>query len=611
MTEPTPEARYVFSLSPQIADSLELVYFDSSVSEVSVADAGAVAPSPIAAQPAPAPLEPTAAPDTSNTTSCSVCAVGFDDRTTHYKSDFHRLNLKRSLRGQLPVGEDDFDRLLELQSIESLSGSESDDSDSEPERLDTIIERLSVAGPAANDVESTVSHLNTKSGYIYFRSTVLPQGKVFGVYKCLFSTSQLLHAPLEHLRSLGRPQPAKSALFMLGGGHFAGAIVSHAAKSIKGNPPHAKESPQEQAVDVVISKTFHRYTTRKKQGGSQSASDNARGKANSAGSSIRRYNEQALISEIRELLRSWKQALSECQFVFIRANGPLQRKIMVGYEDGCALQAGDDRIRSFPFTTKRATTSELKRAWVELTYLKVLDMPKEDTRQKARLQQQRDALDRLRQRQEHVQEATTPEQHHTTELVTILKRSKAPLLISYLKKHNLSVNMPLEPRTQYIRLPSLLHYASSHGLSHMVQILLVNLKADPTRRNEAQRTAAELSANAATRRAFQVARHLLGEEFCDWTAARVGAAKSREEFLQEEKEEQELLSAEKKRLIQAEMAKKTELELKKPTISGGGVVGSSIPLQTDLNALSDQQKMRLMREQRARAAEARLRGHRQ
>lgn len=87
---------------------------------------------------------------------------------------------------------------------------------------------------------------------------------------------------------------AISALFMVGGGHFAGAIVSHQRLNVKGNAHKKDETLIEQAVNFLEHKTFHRYTTRRKQGGSQSAMDNAKGKANSAGSALRRYNESAL-----------------------------------------------------------------------------------------------------------------------------------------------------------------------------------------------------------------------------------------------------------------------------------------------------------------------------
>lgn len=42
---------------------------------------------------------------------------------------------------------------------------------------------------------------------------------------------------------------------------------------------------------VLFHKTFHSYTVRQGQGGSQGSHDNKRGAAKSAGASLRRYNE--------------------------------------------------------------------------------------------------------------------------------------------------------------------------------------------------------------------------------------------------------------------------------------------------------------------------------
>lgn len=625
------ESLYLFNLQPKVSDSLELIYFDSSVTEV--------LPDQISRPTSPKPVQvkPTTQRQSGN---CTVCNVGQDfsveDRIQHYKSDFHRFNIKRSLLSLPCITENEFDKLVEEQSIESLSGSETETESEEEEgegvgeeeveveeeevecvvrgnaNLDSVMESLALRenGKTDDDIDddqNTISHLNTKSAFIYLKSPILPPGKVFGVYKSLFTDNQLLNIPLETFHSFyNEPvKSKKSALFMLGGGHFAGAIVSHVPKNTKGNP----NSSREQAVNIITSKTFHRYTTRRKQGGSQSANDLGKGKANSAGAMIRRYNEQALTSDIRDLMSTWKKALSECEFIFIRASGPQQRKIMVGYE-GSDLANDDPRIKSFPFTTKRATTSELRRAWSELSYLKIVDMPKEDSKQKKKLEKQKVQLQNSQKHQQVKKEQVeSVEQKLSTELVSLLKKSKAPLLMSYMKKNSVSPNMALEPKKQYIHSPTLLHYAASHGLTHMVQILLINLKADPTLTNESNKTAVELSANPATRKAFQVARFSLGEGYCDWQVAKVGSPKSKEEILQEEKEEQELISKEKKRLIEEGLAKKTELELKPQRPAIGGVLGggqAGLNLQSNLNGLSDQQKMRLMREQRARAAEARF-----
>lgn len=614
---------YLYDLPEKILGSLELIYFDSSTTAV---PSQSVPPTPKQV----VEVNTNAKEDKPihNVNVCSVCKLQFDlkasqnEKRDHYRSDYHRLNLKRSISNLPPLSESEFDRLIEEESIESISGSDdSSESESEDElssstKLDTIIEKFDSVSMDKNDTnddeeEGTISYLNTNSPFIYFKSILIPEGKVFGVYKSVFTERQLQENPVETLRSFSNPpiKTKKSALLMIGGGHFAGAIISHIPKNIKGNAPNFKESKQEQLTNIIESKTFHRYTTRKKQGGSQSASDNARGKANSAGSSIRRYNEQALTREVRDLLMSWKGQIDDCTNIYIRANGPSSRRILVGY-DGCVLHNGDDRIRSFPFTTKRATTSELKKAWSNLSYLTIHDMPKSNEKLKKRLQKQRDNLKNSQQQHSKKPEEIVLDENdkHSNELIGFLKKSKAPMLVNYIHKNNLTSNHELSPKDQYVHNPTLLHFASSQGLSHMVQVLMVNLKADPTISNQFGKTPFELAGNTATRRAFQIARYSLGEDYCDWQLSKVGSPKSKEEVEREQKEEQKKIDEDKKKMIEDELAKRTEMEQKKPKYSSGGTLGSGkVPSSlTETSGLSEQQKMRIMREQRARAAEARM-----
>lgn len=188
---------------------------------------------------------------------------------------------------------------------------------------------------------------------IWFTSHVLPQPTSLGVYRAMFDSEALQIDPIALLRRQQLPssstQPPKRtiALIMIGGGHFAAIIASLVPKAMKNH-----QSQEERQVDVLMSKTFHRYTTRRKQGGAQSASDAAKGNAHSAGSSLRRYNEAALQKEVRELLMSWKNELGQCELIFIRATGSANRRTLFGYE-GTALKSTDRRIRGFPFTTRR------------------------------------------------------------------------------------------------------------------------------------------------------------------------------------------------------------------------------------------------------------------
>lgn len=595
MSSFTKDDLCIYKLPENVASSLEVVN-------------GPVAPINVVSE----PLAQSLPTQVKSLSGCNTCGLTFapeadqNERLAHFKSDFHRLNVKLLAQGQKPLTEADFDHLVETQSVESISGSEDSESENDPEEpkelqaLPTVFEKLATT----EDEHEQNSYINNHSPFVLLKSLLLENEKAFGVYKTLFSEETLQKGTiLEDLQRL-RLEPAKlgiSVLLMIGGGHFAGAVISHSPKNIKGNAKNARESRQEQMVHVIQSKTFHRYTTRRKQGGSQSASDNARGKANSAGSSIRRYNEQALQKEVRELLASWKEYVDKAEHIFIRANGAANRKILVGYE-GAVVHNNDKRIKTFPFTTKRATLSEVKKAWARLSYLAVVDIPAEKKVEKKKVVEKSPS-------KTPEPEKKSPSDVHTEEIVTLIKKSKVPLLVNYLKKNSLDANFKLTPEMKYANTPTPLHFAASQGLHHMVKALLVNLKADPTHQNLFGKTAAQVSSTATVKSTFQIARSTLGEDYCDWNLAKVGPAKTSSEVAEEEEAEKAQRQKESRKLIEEELAKKTELEMKKPTYSSNGTVGGGkMPPISSTSGLSDAQKMRLMREQRARAAEARMKG---
>lgn len=109
-------------------------------------------------------------------------------------------------------------------------------------------------------------------------------------------------------------------------------------------------------------------SARRKQGGSQSVNDNAKGPAKSAGAQLRRYGEQALrdvrcvlrlfplttlksVQDIRNLLNEWSDDLDDCERIWIRASTS-NKRIFFDYED-TPIQKGDDRLRTYPFPTRR------------------------------------------------------------------------------------------------------------------------------------------------------------------------------------------------------------------------------------------------------------------
>jgi ankyrin repeat and zinc finger domain-containing protein 1 len=175
----------------------------------------------------------------------------------------------------------------------------------------------------------------------------------------MFSRENLEEYPIDviRLKQLPRRAPPRRtiALMMLGGGHFAGIIASLVPKFVKNHL-----GGEDRQVDVIASKTFHRYTTRRKQGGTQSSNDAAKGHAHSAGSALRRYNETRLEEQVRELLGEWRELLRTCEFIFIRATGSVNRRTFFGYE-GAVMSRNDPRNRAFPFTTRRPVSFYLWR----------------------------------------------------------------------------------------------------------------------------------------------------------------------------------------------------------------------------------------------------------
>lgn len=148
----------------------------------------------------------------------------------------------------------------------------------------------------------------------------------------------VLNLNLELFRSLITFRKSYISISLNGGGYFASAIFDNMEKRI------------------VCSKTFRRYTSRRKQGGSQSLKDNqGSGSIHSAGASIRRDNEKKLKEDILKLFQSWKSELDMCIIIFCN-------------RDPFLLSDSFDfhNIRTLPFTTYQADYEEICRCYNEL-----------------------------------------------------------------------------------------------------------------------------------------------------------------------------------------------------------------------------------------------------
>ncbi|XP_025031042.1 ankyrin repeat and zinc finger domain-containing protein 1 isoform X2 [Python bivittatus] len=251
---------------------------------------------------------------------CSVCSKAFenrDEQKEHYRLDWHRFNLKQRLQGHQMLTAEEFEAKTQADDVSSISGSDSSDCGSDSE----------------SESQSCLNSERKGTGYCNPRSQ---RGS--------------LEEPTELVTSLQRQNPRTSwVILMAGGGHFAGAVF-------RGN-------------EVLAHKTFHRYTVRARRGTAQGVRDAQGTMLKSAGASLRRYNEAALLKDIQELLMSWTSYLKEAECIFLRA--PHNNRALFFSSKHGPLQRGDPRIRGIPFSTRRATFREVERVHGTLSGLQV------------------------------------------------------------------------------------------------------------------------------------------------------------------------------------------------------------------------------------------------
>ncbi|KAH8882665.1 hypothetical protein GQ53DRAFT_700514 [Thozetella sp. PMI_491] len=584
---------------------------------------------------------------------CSLCGLTFaivQEQRGHLRTDLHQYNLKQKLRGLKPVSEGDFEKLVgDLD--ESLSGSDSSESEEDDDdvfaRKETTLSALLKKQATLADKSKSTDDAEEDEGWerrkkrgtgtpplIWFSSPVLPEKSYFGIYRAIFAPEEIekddsvLDAiKKKQLAPIAMPKPAKDGvpapaaykgphifMCMIGGGHFAAMVVSLAPRQTK----HGSTGPLNREATVLAHKTFHRYTTRRKQGGSQSANDNAKGAAHSAGSTLRRYNEQALVDDVRELLKDWKVLLDTSDLLFVRATGTTNRRTLFGPYEGQVLRANDPRLRGFPFSTRRATQNELMRSFIELTRLKVREIDpvvvpvvSETSSKPSTPKPAKAAPPKLTEEEETAL-------LHTSQLQAMIRRSKLPALLSYFKTNDLKANFRFHPQDsqQNHHTPTPLHLAAAQNAAPLIVGLLSRGGADPTITNAEGKTPFDLVGDRATRDAFRVARYELGEEAWDWEAARVPTGLKREEA--EKRAERERKEGETKE-EERRKAEEERLRLEGPKVSdtgkarGGGLakaMAAKTPQERreeEARGLTPEQRMRLERERRARAAEERLR----
>ncbi|XP_068804955.1 tRNA endonuclease ANKZF1 isoform X2 [Struthio camelus] len=346
---PAPENRSIF----EAAQDPAFVYGLSLVTGFSV-DASVTDPRPVNHEKrAAAGGEERAhgVPEVPERMYCLTCAQAFDSReeqTEHYRLDWHRFNLKQRLLGRPALPAEGFEEKTCAGDVSSISGSdlESSDSSSESQSLP----------PVSNSAETSQV---LRSHKVLFRNG---KGQLISAYRCVLGTGKGgSEEPAELVASLQSLSASTCwVVLMMGGGHFAGAVF---------------QGPQLQEH-----KTFHRYTVRARRGTSQSLRDAQTPAAapRSAGASLRRYNEAALLRDIQDLLAGWAHHLREARRIFLRA--PRHNRTLLFGGRNPPLTQGDPRVCHIPLSTRRATLREVLRVHAVLASLQVYgkDTPLEE-----------------------------------------------------------------------------------------------------------------------------------------------------------------------------------------------------------------------------------------
>jgi hypothetical protein len=208
---------------------------------------------------------------------------------------------------------------------------------------------------------------------------------------------------------------------------------------------------------------------------------------------------------------------------------------------------------------------------------------------------------------------------HTSQIVPLIRRSKVPALLNYLKTNSIPSTFTFLPENHHT--PTPLHLAASLNSAPVVLALLTKGCANPTLMSDDARTPFALAGDRTTRDAFRVARHELGESAWDWEIAGIPAPLTKAEAEQrdvqekfdkaaETKAESERRKAETERVRkegEAEEAKKRDQRL------GKGKSLGALPVKTgadkreeETRGLTPEARARMERERRARAAEERF-----
>ncbi|KAJ3241716.1 hypothetical protein HDU81_011040 [Chytriomyces hyalinus] len=582
---------------------------------------------------------------------CGTCGIGLfasvDAQRSHFRSDWHAANVKRRLSKQTTLSLPDFEA---GNSTESDSDSDSNDIDADTlantaanslshiDLDDEAVDDVAAGSPFVGLQLASAQESDQPEALFIYKQVLFRKRDSPPAVRLMLDAIKAMQRPYTPMKGPQTPLPQtpKWTLIMIAAGHFAAAVFEAAA-------PKPGSSATNFVPTVLEHKTFHRYTTRRKQGGAQSANDSGKGKANSAGANLRRHNEMMLQQDIQNLLTQWEPYLASSSHIFIRCP-PRQVRKNIFFSD-TLLSSSDPRIRSFPFITHRPTLSELTRAFEELTTVTIRTIPAASLN-KSVVDGPSVSKKKLSNQEENTQIPATPQipslHDPFPKLIDLIKRSKIPQLRQELNlaPSESPVNEPAltAPPDETIRLvntrlddthgTSLLHIASHGGHADVVYLLLLHAGADPTLREASgkQRPAYAVAETKEVRDAFRRAYAFDEGGVYDWAGAggvpsplTIDLEARQKEKEREKRRKQKLKqkeSLEQRNKEQAERAKEQEVEEarerakqeeKAERAKKAGVIGKLGKSDKEAMGMTPERRTMLDREKRALAAEARFR----
>lgn len=356
------------------------------------------------------------------------------------------------------------------------------------------------------------------------------------------------------------------------------------------------------------------------------------------------------MKDIRGLLASWSEYLSTSTLVFLRASRSHSKLFFSPSSTDARplLDRLDPRLRTFPFPTKRATLDELVRCVRELLTVKVVRLTDEEL---AQLDAPPPSLPQPAKKVVEARPVVTVEKVKRSKdeqrtldrwrkVIDMVQKARLDALDAFLSRRRDESH--LEDWVSS-RIPdaaggvpgaeagwTLLHVASVADHPSIVTKLLIDWRSDPTVLTGGDgaggKTAYELAPSKGTRNAFR--RAMAAEpDWCDWTgqarvpsalteemeAGQSGKGKERKARMKEKMRERDREKEEQAKVREVEEREKErkareEQEARKrsngPQKLGGPLGGKAAARESA--GMSEEQRLRLERERRARAAEARL-----